>query len=83
MIKISPINLLVIIKNFFLVLVFYILNRKRFTINNHIKSSRELTLIKQYAYYEEPNRYLLEFVSNIYKDYINFCRNFKSPSKKY
>ena len=83
MIKFSPKYILIIIKNFFLIIIFYILDKKRFTINNHKKSSREITIIRQYSEYQEPNSYLLEFTSILYKDYVNFCKIYKSPSANF
>ena len=55
------------------------LDKHRYGINTHLGDSREITVLYEDTSYSNPNKVLLELVSKIYKDYIDFSNNFIAP----
>lgn len=67
------------LKNFVLNKIINVLDKLRFSINNHNDTSREISLLYEYSDINNPDKYLLQLISEIYSDYIDNTKGFKMP----
>ena len=68
-----------VIKRIFINLIILHLNKKRYGINNHFGSSRELSLLYEYSDKKNPDQKLCSLISDIYLKYNQFDKIFKKP----